>query len=108
MRPWLTFPLLFLGLLFLLMPLWVALGDAAVWTWYGFGLFWAIVIGLLARRCLSHHAGAGRRIPGRPRRVPTSPESVIRGALGPDRERRRTEEGWLVGSRAGTSMRDWK
>lgn len=50
MRPWLTFPLLFLGLLFLLMPLWVALGDAAVWTWYGFGLFWAIVIGLLARR----------------------------------------------------------
>ena len=38
MRPWLTFPLLFLGLLFLLMPLWIALGDAAVWTWYGFGL----------------------------------------------------------------------
>ncbi len=34
MRPWLTFPLLFLGLLFLLMPLWITLGDAAVWTWY--------------------------------------------------------------------------
>jgi hypothetical protein len=52
MRPWLTFPLLFLGLLFLLMPLWIALGDAAVWTWYGFGLIWAIVIGLLASRWL--------------------------------------------------------
>ena len=48
--PWLTFPLLFLGLLFLLMPLWIALGDAAAWTSYGFGLFWAIVIGLLASR----------------------------------------------------------
>jgi hypothetical protein len=50
MRPWLGFPLLFLGLLFLLMPVWIALGDAAVWAWYGFGLFWAIVIGLLASR----------------------------------------------------------
>jgi hypothetical protein len=52
MRPWLTFPLLFLGLLFLLMPLWITLGDAAVWTWYGFGLFGAILIGLLASRWL--------------------------------------------------------
>ena len=52
MRPWLGFPLMFLGLLFLLMPVWIALGDAAVWAWYGFGLFWAIVIGLLAGRWL--------------------------------------------------------
>jgi hypothetical protein len=52
MRPWLTFPLLFLGLLFLLMPFWIALGDAALWTWYGMGLFWAVVIGLFAGRWL--------------------------------------------------------
>jgi len=50
MRPWLMVPILFLGLLFLLMPFWIALGDAAVWTVYGSGLLWAIVIGLLARR----------------------------------------------------------
>ena len=46
------FPLMFLGLLFLLMPVWIALGDAAVWACYGFGLFWAIVIGVLASRWL--------------------------------------------------------
>ena len=50
MRPWLMVPILFLGLLFLLMPFWIALGDAAVWTLYGSGLLWAIVIGLLASR----------------------------------------------------------
>ena len=51
MRPWLTFPLLYLSLLFLLMPVWIAIGgDATLWTIYGIGLFWAIVIGLLASR----------------------------------------------------------
>jgi len=52
MGPWPTIALAFLGLLFLLTPLWITLGDAALWTVYGFGVFWAIVIGLLARRWL--------------------------------------------------------
>ena len=52
MRPRLLFPLLFLGLLFLMMPLWIALGEAAIWTIYVMGLFWAIVIGVLASRWL--------------------------------------------------------
>ena len=50
MRPWLTFPLLYVALLFVLMPVWIALGDSTLWTIYGMGLFWAIVIGLLASR----------------------------------------------------------
>lgn len=45
-----TVPILFLGLLFLLTPAWIALGEATLWTVYGCGLFWAIVIGLLAGR----------------------------------------------------------
>jgi len=49
-KPWLTIPLMFLGLLFLLQPIWIVLGNAALWTWYGFGLFWAIAIGCLSSR----------------------------------------------------------
>jgi hypothetical protein len=50
MRPWSTIPILFLGLLFLLMPTWVALGEDTLWWIYGFGPFWAVVIGVFARR----------------------------------------------------------
>jgi hypothetical protein len=59
MRPWLMVPILFLGLLFLLMPFWIALGDAAVWTLYGSGLLWAIVIGLLASRWIRVTTSSG-------------------------------------------------
>ena len=51
-RPWLTISLAFLGLLFLLLPLWISLGEAALWTVYGLGLLWALVIGVLASRWL--------------------------------------------------------
>ena len=48
--PWRTFPLLFLGLLFVLLPIWIPLGDAVVWTWYAVGIVGAVVIGLFASR----------------------------------------------------------
>ncbi len=50
MQPWQTFPQLFLGLLFVLLPIWVPLGDEVVWTWYAVGMVGAVVIGLLAGR----------------------------------------------------------
>ena len=49
LQPWLTAPLMFLGLLFVVLPIALAVEDAA-WALYGFGLFWAVVIALLARR----------------------------------------------------------
>lgn len=48
--PWRTFPLLFLGLLFVLLPIWIPLGDEVVWTWYALGMVGAVVIALLATR----------------------------------------------------------
>ena len=65
MRPWLTVPILFLGLLFLVMPFWIALGEAAVWTVYASGLFWSVVIGLLAGRWIrvtTLERGGGYRV----------------------------------------------
>jgi hypothetical protein len=50
MQPWRTFPQLFLGLLFVLLPIWIPLGDEVVWTWYAVGMVGAVVIGLLAGR----------------------------------------------------------
>ena len=49
LQPWLTAPLMFLGLLFVVLPIVLAVEDAA-WALYGFGLFSALVIALLARR----------------------------------------------------------
>jgi len=49
-RPWSTIPVWFLGLLFLLMPVWIALGEETLWWIYGMGLFWAVVIGLFSWR----------------------------------------------------------
>ena len=33
-----------------LLPIWIPLGDAVVWTWYAVGIVGAVVIGLFASR----------------------------------------------------------
>jgi hypothetical protein len=50
-RPaWLTTAAIFLGLLFLMLPIVLALGATAVWAYYVCGLVAAVGIGLLAAR----------------------------------------------------------
>ena len=44
---WLTYALIFLGSWFILLPAGLALG---VWYFYGFGLVFTVVVGLLTRR----------------------------------------------------------
>ena len=52
LQPWLSVPLMYLGLMFVAMfPIALTVEDAG-WALalYGFALFWALVIGLLAHR----------------------------------------------------------
>ena len=52
LQPWLSVPLMYLGLMFVaIFPIAVTVEEAA-WALalYGFALFWALVIGLLAHR----------------------------------------------------------
>ena len=49
--PWLAFPLMYLGLMFIaILPLALSVEDSWGLALYGFALFWALVIALVAHR----------------------------------------------------------
>ena len=90
LQPWITVPLMYLGLMFVaIFP--IALTVEAAWALalYGFVLFWALVIALLAHRWyrVTGHRKRGR-LPGTPfpvsARGPEPDQSLRTARLVPD------------------------